>query len=221
MPAGGSSRRASEHSLVKKYKSKVLVPFEGVPVIIKTIRACLEAEAFRYLVLAVPAELQSDFQQSLMHNQISDDFVKIVIGGQSRQASVFNALKFVGEQESAKDNLFVVVHDAARCFVSAGLLQRACKEVVKHQCVSAAVPVTDTIVEVTSDNCYSSSLPRESLRAVQTPQAFRFDLLIAAHEAARGVATDDTTLVAAQGHKVHYFEGEAQNRKLTNPEDFN
>jgi 2-C-methyl-D-erythritol 4-phosphate cytidylyltransferase len=220
MPAGGSSRRASDHPLVKQHKSKLLVPFNGVPVVVKTLNAFQAAERFAYVVLAVPADLQTDFQKLLHQHQISSDFVRLVAGGVTRQSSVCNALKLIQVQEPDRDNLFVVVHDAARCFVSPHLLQQACTEVLSYNCVSAAIAVTDTIVEVTEHNTYKSSLPREFLRAVQTPQAFKYKLLLDAHEAGGVEATDDTTLVAAQGHEVHYFEGEVRNRKLTNPEDF-
>jgi 2-C-methyl-D-erythritol 4-phosphate cytidylyltransferase len=113
----------------------------------------------------------------------------------------------------------VCVHDAARPFASPAVFQRVISAVVDG--ADAAVPgiaVTDTIKQVNESEVVVSTPRRETLRAVQTPQAFRASSLRRAHEHG-GEGTDDATLIEKIGGEVVVVEGEIVNRKITTPED--
>lgn len=113
----------------------------------------------------------------------------------------------------------VCVHDAARPFASETVWHRVIGAIVDGAAGAVpGVPVVDTIKEVNTSNVVVSTPRRETLRAVQTPQAFRASALRRAHgSAAEG--TDDATLVEKMGGEVLVVDGEAANRKITTPED--
>jgi 2-C-methyl-D-erythritol 4-phosphate cytidylyltransferase / 2-C-methyl-D-erythritol 2,4-cyclodiphosphate synthase len=141
-------------------------------------------------------------------------------GGATRQASVHAGLEALADQ--APD--IVLIHDAARPFVSPAVIERA---IAAAQVTGAAVPtapVVDTI-KVVNDKGHVEATPgRASLRIAQTPQAFRFDVILAAHRRAaaegRDDFTDDAALAEWAGLTVATFEGDPANMKLTTPEDF-
>ncbi len=137
-----------------------------------------------------------------------------VAGGETRSASVRAGLAGVPESAS-----IICVHDAARPFATVSLY-RAVIDAVERGADAAVpgIPVTDTIKQVDSDGVVVATPERSSLVAVQTPQAFRADVLRAAH-ATGGDATDDAALVEAAGGTVVVVGGEIDNRKITVPAD--
>ena len=137
-----------------------------------------------------------------------------VAGGETRSESVRCGLAAV-----PADATIICVHDAARPFASAHLYREVIMQVhAGAEGAIPALPVTDTIKQVNSQNIVIATPDRSSLVAVQTPQAFRAAVLRAAH-ASSPEGTDDATLVEAMGKQVVVVAGEAINRKLTAPED--
>ena len=148
-----------------------------------------------------------------------------VAGGATRQASVRAGLEAIAAGGDAP--AIVLVHDAARPFVDAGLIARAIAAGRDHGAAVPGVPVSDTIklVEDLAPGIgrVRDTPAREALRAVQTPQAFRFSALLDAHrravEAGRDGFTDDGALAEWAGLPVVVFEGDPRNRKITQPSD--
>jgi 2-C-methyl-D-erythritol 4-phosphate cytidylyltransferase/2-C-methyl-D-erythritol 2,4-cyclodiphosphate synthase len=143
-----------------------------------------------------------------------------VPGGESRQDSVRAGLVALEPGQPSH----VLIHDAARPFASPALIARA---IAAAQSTGAAIPalrITDTVKSVSTDGRIIGTADRDALRIVQTPQAFAFAPLIAAHRKAaqsgRSDFTDDAALMEWAGHPVSTFEGESGNFKLTTPEDF-
>ncbi len=140
-------------------------------------------------------------------------------GGETRQDSVRLGLEGLGEPDGA----VVLVHDAARPFVDAALIDRAIGAGESGAAVPG-VPVTDTIKMIDPDGDVAVTPDRSSLRAIQTPQAFRYGPLLAAHRRAAEAGlhgfTDDGALAEWAGLTVQVFEGEPHNIKLTHPADF-
>jgi 2-C-methyl-D-erythritol 4-phosphate cytidylyltransferase len=137
-----------------------------------------------------------------------------VRGGEHRSESVRNALAVAPDAE------IVVVHDAARPFASAELF-RACIAAIEAgaDAAIAAAPVTDTIKEADADRRVTRTLDRSRLWSIQTPQAFRAEILRRALEGDVANATDDAMLVEALGGDVRIVEAPASNFKVTWPED--
>lgn len=140
--------------------------------------------------------------------------VRTVVGGPTRQGSVFNLLK-------AASGDLVLVHDVARPFVVREAVERLLEAVRRTGAATLAVQVPDTLVEGLHRE-YGDALPRERYRLIQTPQGFERELLWRAHLAAQAASTeftDDAQLVISLGHPVALVEGDRRMFKVTYPED--
>lgn len=152
---------------------------------------------------------------------VSEKLCAPVTGGATRQESVRRGLHGLAK---AGFHGIVMVHDAARPFVSAALIARAVAAARRAPAAIPALPVTDTIKRVDARGQVEETPPRQFLVSVQTPQAFDFATLLAAHDAANAAGqdgfTDDGALMEWAGHRVATFPGDPANVKLTHPEDF-
>jgi 2-C-methyl-D-erythritol 4-phosphate cytidylyltransferase/2-C-methyl-D-erythritol 2,4-cyclodiphosphate synthase len=141
-------------------------------------------------------------------------------GGATRQQSVHAGL----EALAADKPDIVLIHDAARPFVTAAVISRAIDAAGRTGAAVPAIAVTDTIKQVADNGDVTGTPERARLRIAQTPQAFRFDVILEAHRRAarerRSDFTDDAALAEWAGLTVATFEGDAANMKLTTPEDF-
>ena len=142
------------------------------------------------------------------------------IGGATRQASVHAGLEALVSQKPD----VVLIHDAARPFVSAAVISRAIEAASRTGAAIPAIPVTDTIKLIDASGNVEATPERARLRVAQTPQSFRFDVILDAHRRAardgRSDFTDDAALAEWVGLTVATFEGDPANMKLTTPEDF-
>lgn len=142
---------------------------------------------------------------------------ELVAGGETRQVSVFN-----GIQALSSDVDYVVIHDGVRPFIDDEIIFRCIEATVECGASVAAVPVKDTIKVANKDLLIDHTPKRDLLWRVQTPQVFRYSLLLEAHDMAikDGIsASDDATLVEELGHPVKLVMGSYKNVKLTTPED--
>jgi 2-C-methyl-D-erythritol 4-phosphate cytidylyltransferase/2-C-methyl-D-erythritol 2,4-cyclodiphosphate synthase len=141
-------------------------------------------------------------------------------GGATRQASVHAGL----EALAAEKPDIVLIHDAARPFVTPAVISRAIDAAGRTGAAVPAIPVTDTVKQVSDTGDVEATPERARLRIAQTPQAFRFDVILDAHRRAardgRSDFTDDAALAEWAGLTVATFEGDPANMKLTTPEDF-
>ena len=141
----------------------------------------------------------------------------LVVGGQTRQASVFNGL-----QSLPTDVNCIIVHDGVRPFVTDEIIFACVEAADNWGAAVAAVPVKDTIKVANADGFIEGTPDRDKLWTVQTPQAFRASALLDAHANARrkGItATDDAMLVEKLGFKVKIVSGSDSNLKITTQED--
>ena len=209
--AAGRGERAGS-SRPKQYRDLL-----GEPVLRRALRTLAAHPAIEAVLAVIDPAEQEAFRAA------ADGMPKCLApaaGGKTRQQSVRAGLEALLELKPA----IVLVHDAARPLASGALIDRA---LVAVEATGAAVPVvalSDTVKRVDESGTVVATLDRGALRAVQTPQAFRFDALIAAHrragEAKLDEFTDDAALAEWAGIPVKTFAGEAGNIKLTTPEDF-
>jgi 2-C-methyl-D-erythritol 4-phosphate cytidylyltransferase/2-C-methyl-D-erythritol 2,4-cyclodiphosphate synthase len=143
-----------------------------------------------------------------------------VSGGATRQASVRAGL----EALAASAPELVLIHDAARPFLTDALIARAINAGRESGAAVPAVAIADTVKRIDAAGLVAETLERSRLRMVQTPQAFAFDLIIEAHRRAAAAGldnfSDDAALAEWAGHRVSTFEGESANVKLTTNDDF-
>lgn len=214
--AAGRGTRLGD-GLPKQYRL-----LDGKTVLARTLELFLAHPAIdRSIVVVHPddAELYQNVARALPAG-LTETLLPCAYGGEMRQDSVRNGL----EALTAFSPNVVLVHDAARPFASSGIIDRAIEAGRTWGAAVPGVPVTDTIKVIGDRQEVVSTPDRSSLRAVQTPQAFRFPLLLEAHRRAASLNlhafTDDGALAEWAGLPVHVFEGEAVNVKLTSPSDF-
>ena len=149
-----------------------------------------------------------------------DVLLEPTIGGATRQASVRAGLEALVARKPA----IVLIHDAARPFASPDLVSRAIAAARQSGAAIPALPVTDTVKSVHASGHVDMTLDRNTLRLIQTPQAFAFAALLEAHRnaasAGRDDFTDDAALAEWAGMKVSVFAGEPGNIKITSADDF-
>lgn len=206
---GGSGRR------MKSDLNKIFLPLRGIPAIVRAIAPFTGFCAGAVVVAAVD---EVEDMQAILVKYGMGRFVKAVVpGGSERQYSVYNGLKALPE-----DAEYVLIHDGARALVTEQVIRRALESVEKHGSGVAAVPVVDTIKRATADGLVQETPDRASLYAIQTPQSFRMDVIMQAHEKAREdgfLGTDDASLLEHAGIPVYLSEGDRENLKLTTPTD--
>lgn len=192
---------------------KVMAPLRGEPVILRTIRAFQETDAIREIVIVTREDLimpVSDLCAGL------DKVKAVVVGGGSRQESVW-----LGLNALSKGMELAAIQDGARPLVTPALIDRTVRAAHSYGAAAPAIPVKDTI-KVEKSGLIESTPDRSTLRAVQTPQVFDFDLLRGALQKARNdgaEVTDDCSAVERLGMKIWLVEGEERNLKVTTPLD--
>ena len=205
--AAGSSTRMG--------MDKLMLPLDETPVIVYTLRAVQAAPSVGEIILVTREDLIVPMSQLCQDYAISK-VTKVVRGGASRTPSVR-----LGTLEVSGDAQVIAIHDGARPFVSAEVIERAVAQAMETGAAAPAVPVKDTI-KVAHDGVVESTPDRACLFAVQTPQVFESSLIKAALQKALDDGlelTDDCAAVERLGMKVALTRGDERNIKLTTPED--
>ena len=208
IPAGGIGRRMNAR------RPKQYLRLGRTPVLVRTLRVLAAAAAVSGIVVAVPRERVEATRRLLRASGVRK-VLEVVEGGRERQESVWLGLQAAGQPE------WVLVHDAVRPFISAALIARVLAAAGPTGAATCGLPVRETVKRVRED-VVESTLDRAGLWLIQTPQAFRRELLWEAHDKARrdGYAgTDDAVLVERLGGRVAVVPGLAENLKITTPGD--
>jgi 2-C-methyl-D-erythritol 4-phosphate cytidylyltransferase len=191
---------------------KLTVPLCGRSVIEWSLRAFQECPAIDRAVLVCAPQRIAEFTELAA---AFPKFRDIVAGGAERSASVLHGLQALASNPPD----FVAAHDAARPLVTPALIEKVLAAAETHRAASAAHPVTDSLHRADADGALAETIPRANLLAMQTPQAARHDLLLAALEAHHAGATDEVSALIANGiHPVPVLHGEP-NFKITFPSD--
>jgi len=209
--AGGTGRRLGAEL------PKQMLDVGGRSLLQRSVDAFVRHPSIAEVIVALPPSLALDPPPWLAG-------VRVVEGGERRQDSVANACDAL-----AAESDIILIHDAARPFVTADVISRAIEGAVRHGAAIVAVPVTDTVKRVRRREALESqelgeiveTLPREEIFLAQTPQAFRRQVLEAAVSAGRSAetATDEAALAERAGHRVHVVAGDASNVKITTASD--
>lgn len=195
--AGGtSSRFGTGNKLLEKIYGKEVIKY--------TIEAFEKADVDEIIISAnksIIPELSSMFNH------------KITEGGSTRQASVYNGLKAIEKSD------FVLIHDGARPVITPEIINRTIDLVKEKNAVSVVTKTIDTIKEV-QDGKIIKTIDRSKLYNTQTPQAFRYDIIMSAHEKLQGQNfTDDAGMLEALGYDVYIVDGSYKNIKITTQSD--
>lgn len=207
--AAGASRRMG--------RDKLWIELCGRIILARAVDVFEASSFIDTIVLVTSAERLKDVQELCQQERWSR-VAAVVSGGARRQDSVRIGLDaLAGISPSCR---WVMIHDGARPFVSAAMLEAGLQAAQEHQAAIAAVPVKDTIKQVQNGQI-CATLERSQLWAVQTPQVFSFPLIHQAHHSpqAQDDATDDAILLERLGHPVAIFPGSYTNIKITTQED--
>ena len=192
---------------------KVMAPLAGEPMILHTVRVFQECPAIREIIIVT----REDLLQTIAHLCTAMDKVKaVVVGGKTRQESVHLGLNALSDKVK-----LTAIQDGARPLVTTELIDRTVRAADYFGAAAPAVPVKDTI-KVEKGGVVASTPDRNSLRAVQTPQVFDFDLIRGALKKAMesgAQITDDCSAVEQMGMTVKLVEGDERNIKVTTPMD--
>jgi 2-C-methyl-D-erythritol 4-phosphate cytidylyltransferase len=212
IPAAGMGKRMGAGS------NKQYLLMGGMPILAHTLRVFEEAP-FVDGIFVVSPEQEIPFCRSEVVERYGFTKVRaIVAGGAERQHSVLNGLNAM--QGVEPDDL-VLIHDGVRPFVTADIIKKAAETAHEFGGAVVAVPVKDT-VKVARSGVIAETPPREQLWLAQTPQAFRFGLIHAAHLRAQAegfLGTDDASLLEREGWPLRVVMGDYRNIKITTPED--
>jgi len=200
--------------------SKQFAELGGAPIVILTLRKFAAVPQVDEIYVALRKSEISGFRARLDKEKLRKP-VHLVEGGEHRQQSVANALEAV---KAATEDI-VLVHDAVRPFVDADIIRNVIDAAARHGAAIAAVPAVDTVKQVdrTAEGAVvNTTIPREHVVLVQTPQGFRYHVIRDAfHEAARDgfTGTDESSLVERSGREVAVVMGSPRNLKITTPSD--
>jgi 2-C-methyl-D-erythritol 4-phosphate cytidylyltransferase len=211
IPAAGSGRRMG-HSTPKQF-----LLLDGIPVLVHTLSVFDSSPLIHEICLVVPPGTEDRCRRELLEPYGLKKVSRIVPGGETRQASVYQGLK-----KTSQDAGLVVVHDGVRPFLTAELLRRVMEAAKDEVGVIAAMPLKETPKQVREDGTIISSPDRAGLVLAQTPQVFPRKVLMEAYQKAYAdgvVSTDDSALVERLGFPVRIVEGAWDNIKITTAED--
>lgn len=216
LPAAGLGTRMG-HETPKQF-----LELDGVPLVILSLRRVAACPLITHIIVATRAEEIVRLEARIRQENFTQP-VRVVKGGDTRQASVAQALQHVPE-----DTEFVVVHDAVRPFVTVEQITRVIEEARRCKAAILGIPAMDTVKEVKRASLpedvalITATVPRERVVLAQTPQVFETRLLKEAFAGAEedGVnASDEAGLVERLGHEVHVVHGSERNIKITRPAD--
>ncbi|HET6420743.1 MAG TPA: 2-C-methyl-D-erythritol 4-phosphate cytidylyltransferase [Geobacteraceae bacterium] len=212
IPAAGMGKRMAA-GINKQY-----LKLGGQPILAHTLTVFEKAAFVDDVYVIVPEDEIPYCRENVIENHGFSKVRRLVAGGRERQQSVYNGLKAVAGLEP--DDI-VIIHDGVRPFVPVETIRRSIEIARLYDGALVAVPVKDT-VKITSEDFVVDTPGRENIWLAQTPQTFRYRIILDAHEKADTdgfLGTDDSSLVERMGKKVRIVIGDYRNIKITTPED--
>lgn len=209
--AGGSGTRMGDTSTTKQ-----LLELDGVPVVVRSMLAFEKCPVIDEIVVAAREDelrLYPAFREKYKISKLR----AVAVGGTTRQESVLSAFKKI-----SKKSEFVAVHDAARCCITPEMIELTAREAYKYGAAAAGRKVTDTVKIENGKGFIESTVDREKVWLVSTPQIIKTDIYRACAYSSieRGIsATDDCGLLEAHGFKIKLCDVGQENIKITQPAD--
>jgi len=210
VPAAGESKRMGE--------KKEFLLLGDKPILAHALKPLEDHSQISEIILVVDEKSIEKCKREIIEKYDFKKIKEVIVGGEERQDSVYNGLKKV-----TKDCDMVLIQDGARPFLTEDLITRSIEETEKHEAAVVAVPCVDTIKFAQKEKDMTiETLDREYLWMAQTPQTFRYEIILEAYEKAeeenfRG--TDDASLIERMGMPIKIVKGSYDNIKITTPED--
>jgi 2-C-methyl-D-erythritol 4-phosphate cytidylyltransferase len=193
---------------------KTFHPVAGLTLLVRSLKSLSTWDGISRFVVMVPEGWEQQAEKDIAENLSGIEAV-VTAGGETRQESIAIGLEAAGDAD------IVLVHDAARPFVSPALIERVVAGVRETGAAVPALHMTDTLGRLRGEEL-DAIVPRDRVVGIQTPQGFRTEVLRKAFEAAEGSEqkmTDESSLVLAAGMPVKVVDGERWNVKVTVKDD--
>lgn len=197
--------------------NKQYIPLGDRPVLAHTLQRFEKHEMIDEIIVVVAKGEVEFCRENISKKYKMSKVHKIIEGGKERYHSVYKGIKAV-----SKESEVIVIHDGARPFVTDHIIKESILSALSYGCAIVGMPVKDTIKIIDPKGFVKDTPKREYLWLVQTPQTFKKDLIVRAHEKREKenlAVTDDAMLVEALGIKVKMIKGSYENIKITTPED--
>jgi len=212
IPAGGSGIRMGSD------RPKQFLDLHGRPLLAVTMQSFQHCQAVDAFILVVPSMDVNYCRREIVERFKLDKTRKVVPGGKRRQDSVRLGLEAAGGEFD-----LVLIHDGVRPVLNAAFIERVIDAAKTHRAVITGIPAKETVKEVNGRHEVFKTYDRQRVWLVQTPQVFRYEDILAAHQKALredwGEATDDSILIERLGITVKVVEGSEKNIKVTTPDD--
>lgn len=215
VPAAGIGRRFDRST------NKTFVSFNGLPLLAHTLKRLNSNSSVTEII---PVLREEDIQKGFDITRDSGltKIISIAPGGQERQDSIYNALNAIKSRNSSTDSITVLVHDGARPVIPERTIEALIQGLKGVDGVAPGLRPRETLKKIDGTGMIISTIDRDEVIAIQTPQAFSFDTLKRAYDSAYTdgfYATDDAALIERTGGKVRIIEGSPLNIKVTTQED--
>jgi 2-C-methyl-D-erythritol 4-phosphate cytidylyltransferase len=216
LTAAGSGSRYNRHTLHKNNVPKQFLKLNGKAVLLYSLITLQKSKLIDEIIVTSDSKYFGLIHALAVKNHISK-LSALVEGGKTRFISVRNAFK----QIIADKNDLIIIHDAVRPALNNKMINEIINEAIKYGEVIYGIRVSDTI-KLVNKNIIKVTLNRDNLRAIQTPQVFRYKTLVNSYNRSlkKNDHTDESSIVESAGYRVRILEGSPKNIKITTPDDF-
>ena len=216
--AGGKGSRMGNSDTPKQF-----LKLGKSPIIVQTVEKFYVNSKFEKVIVLCPEQWVSHTSNILRKSIPDDSRVTVISGGNTRNETLYNAIKYIEENYGLDDDTIIVTHDAVRPFVTHRIIEENIEAAEKYGACDTVVPATDTIVQSAKGDIINSVPNRAELFQGQTPQSFKAKKLKELYESLtdeeKDVMTDACKIFVIKGEPVHLVQGEVFNMKITYPFD--
>ena len=204
-------------------KPKQFIELGDRPIIVHTVEKFMVHPGFDRIVVLVPGAWIS-YTRDILRKYIPEaDQIVVLEGGQTRNETIMNAIRYIDEQGDLDDETVIVTHDAVRPFLTHRILDENIRFAKEYGACDTAIPATDTIAESLDHEKLTSIPDRKYMYQGQTPQSFKArqlrDVYMSLTDDEKAILTDACKIMVLKGYHVHLVQGEVFNIKITYPYD--
>lgn len=204
-------------------KPKQFIEVGKKPIIIHTIEKFVVNPAFEKVIVLTPKQWLNHTKDIVRKFVQQKDKVVVIEGGETRNETIMNSIRYIEENGALDQDTIVVTHDSVRPFVTHRILEENIKYAREFGACDTVIAASDTIVESKDNEFITTIPPRDKMYQGQTPQSFKAQKLREVYmgltDKEKEILTDACSIYAIKGEKVHLVEGEVFNMKITYPFD--
>lgn len=193
------------------------------PIIVHTLEKFYINDKFEKIIVLCPQQWINHTQNLINKHIGENDRIVVLAGGQTRNETIMNAIKYIEENYTIDDDAIIVTHDSVRPFLTHRIIEENIKYAKEYGACDTVIPATDTIVQSDDSQVISDVPDRSKMYQGQTPQSFKIKKLKSLYEGLsqeeKTILTDAAKIFVMKGEKVYLVDGEVSNIKITYPYD--